>query len=102
MQDKGMLMDALKKRRGKDLGVTIILGSPEIEMEDKKEEMSDLAPEMKEEAMEEEVVADQMPEEEDLAGLAEMSQYDKEEMMQRKPRSLGERAKKMAMMEKRG
>lgn len=109
------MKQALMKRKAHGLDITIVLGGmPEKGMmpggQESKE--SDLAPspesdkaEMSQET--DEIPAEAKPEDEksDDEGFADemlgsMSEFDKADLMKRSPRSLGERAKQVALQKK--
>jgi len=100
MQDEQMdpMTDALKRRRGKGLDISILINGDEVNMDDKK---TDLAPkgEMPPEG---EPAPEEMPPEGEDAEMMEamggpMDEEQMAGMTAGKPRSLGERAKFEAM-----
>lgn len=110
------LMGALKRRQGKGIDLTIVVGTPKKEGEHADEEQDEalLAEKLaKEDESEEGHDTEDMPdmnaepehrdEAQDRKLFAEMmgkmSDYDKERLRSGKPKSLGDRVKK-AMMEK--
>lgn len=103
MKPMDPMKDALLRRRGKGIDLTIMIGEPQAGDEDKK---SDLAPpgESPEQDDESLVKTDQegmdQEEAEGYPMLEPMDEMQKEDLMKRKPRSLGERAKQFAMMKK--
>ena len=91
MEKMDPMKKALQMRRGQGLDIKILVGEPE---EDKKTDLAP-TPEMQKEAVAEgEMPMDEMHEQ----MMGEMDDADKMDMMNRKPRSLGERARQMAMM----
>lgn len=108
------MKEALLKRRSKSLDISLMVnGEPVFESEIQAEKSSDLAPkgeskmvpQMQGEPNGEESMAAEMSEQDggeemdDLrqAVTGQMSDYEKKDIMSRKPRSLGERAKLEAM-----
>lgn len=102
------MKDALAKRRGKGLDLTILLGGePIMTGQAKMNDDSDMAPppaEGEESAMEEaqETPAEEDAEDNDLESadkslISGMSDYDKTSLQARKPKSLGEHARMGAM-----
>lgn len=111
------LMEALKRRQGKGIDLTIMVGTPKKEGEHEDEEQDEalLAEKLgKEDESEEghdtEALPDMNaePEHRDEAQdkklfaemMGKMSDYDKERLKSGKPRSLGDRVKKAMMEEK--
>lgn len=125
---KDAMLEALKRRRGKGMELTIMLGQgpmSEEEMEQNSNKSDDMAPEMKMQSpegedphVEVEMESPEMHEQEVQMGeednkefkkgdedldeevLGQMSDYEKQRSMSAKPKSLMERARQAALMRK--
>lgn len=93
------IMEALNRKKGKGMEIKIIVEGPEgqeMKAEGANDKSSDLAPDGGEMPQEDNPMEAEM----EGALMGGMSDYDKENLMQRDPRSLAEAARKAAMERK--